>query len=366
MAEKSRGAEKGLGFAEIKPQLLARIDRLARELAPRGSKSGAYWLASDPTGRRADKNPSFWVRISGPAPGAWRDEVSGEQGDVIMLVMHCTRLANHKAVRQWCLDWLGLGSGTGKIDRRKMEARKIADTYVREQEEREARDNLQMKRRQAKGWWLHAQGAIEGSPVATYLAARGIDLRLLAAPPRALRYLAKADHVDNQGEITEWPCMIAAMCAGTGAIVAVHRTFLAVDGSAKAPVMAAKKIWPHGWKGSVIRLAKGAGQLNPEQAAKKRIAAPLVVTEGIEDGLSVALACPHLRVWAAGTLGNLAHVPVEHPCVSKVIVFADNDASPQARALFDKGIEALRAKRPVSVARAFQGKDANDLLRGKT
>jgi hypothetical protein len=359
---------QGPDFAEIKAELLRRIDALVRELAPQGKKSGAYWMASDPTGRRADRNPSFWILINGSAVGAWKDEVTGECGDVIDLVTHCARLNSRKDTRRWCLDWLGWGAASdwGKGVNRERRAASKEREAARLNEERRAADELAHKRRKAKAWWLGAVPMIEGTAAETYLNSRGIDIARLASPPRALRFLEKAEHVDGDGCITEWPCMMAAMCDPSGSIIAVHRTFLAADGNGKAPVRPAKKIWPHGWQGAVIRLAKGATRLRPEEAVKRDRPSPLVITEGIEDGLSIALACPEFRVWAAGTLGNIAHVPVDHGCVSKVIVFADNDAGPEAKRQFEKALAQLRTKRSVTVARSFAGKDANDLLRGLT
>lgn len=355
-------AHTGPDFAEIRAALLQRIDQLARELAPGGHVSAQYYISRNP--RRDDRHPgSFWIMVKGPALGVWKDEATMDKaGDVISFVQHCAGLNDMSAVRKWCLSWLGWEQG---VDRSRLETKIKADRCFNDQEERLAAEQLREKQRKAKGWWLHADKNITGTAVETYLASRGITLAKLAHPPRALRLLPKADHTDTTtGEITQWPCMIAAMSNPKGETVAVHRTFLAADGSGKAPVSANKKIWPHGWQGSVIRLARGAGNLTPEDAAAKGRAMPLVITEGIEDGLSIALACPEYRVWAAGTLGNFSRVPVEHPCVEHVIIFADNDQGDGARKLFDKGVATLREKRRVTVARSPSGKDANDLLRG--
>lgn len=350
----------GPGFEEIRAALLQRIDQLARELAPGGTISSGYYISRNP--RRDDRKPgSFWIRVKGSGLGVWKDEATMDKaGDVISLVQHCAGLHDMTAVRKWCISWLGWDHG---IDRAKLETKKKADRYFREQEERLAADELRDKRKKAKGWWLHAQEQIEGTPVETYLASRGIPLHKLPHPPKALRLLPQADHTDSDGVVTTWPCMIGAMTDRQGQIIAVHRTFLAADGSGKAPVKAAKKIWPHGWQGSVVRLSRG-GKLTPEEAARQGVSGPLVITEGIEDGLSIALACPDYRVWAAGTLGNFGYVPVDHPCVSHVIIFADNDQGEGAKRLFDKGVKMLREKRRITVARAPTGKDANDLLRG--
>lgn len=353
----------GPSFEDIKGELCRRIERLVRELAPGGRINGGYYIPCNPT--RDDRHPgSFFIRISPPAIGAWEDKATGDKGDLFKLIAYCKGLGKDmKATRAWCLGWLGWAGG---IDHKKLEVARKADKYVRAQESRMAATELARKRTKAKGWWLHGQKELAGTPVEKYLAFRGIALSRLAHPPGAIRFVPDAEHHDEVGEITNWPCMISAMCDNKGQIVAIHRTWLAKDGKGKAPVTPSKKIWPHGYNGAVIRLAKGEGLLSPEDAARKGTSGPLVITEGIEDGLSIALACPEYRVWAAGTLGNIANVPVELPCVSRVVVFADNDAGAQARQQLDKAIAALKLKRSVTVARASMGKDANDLLRSMT
>jgi hypothetical protein len=64
-------------------------------------------------------------------------------------------------------------------------------------------------------------------------------------------------------------------------------------------------------RGSVIRVARGPSNLKVEDAAE----APALVgiTEGIEDALTMAIAGPEARVWAATSLSNLANVPVSLP-----------------------------------------------------
>lgn len=349
------------GFDDVRPLLQQRMESLCRDLAPGGSVSGSYYISRNP--RRSDdkRAGSFWVRVKGAAIGAWKDEANGDHGDVFKLVAYITNQPDNLSTLKWCRQWLGLEHG---FDRKTLEARRDMVRRQREDEDRNAAAELAEKRKSAKGWWLHAQATIEGTLAETYLASRGIKLSRLASPPRALRFLASANHTDKHGEITEWPCMIAAMTAADGKIIGVHRTFLAADGQGKAPVSPTKKIWPHGWQGSVIRLAKGSSGLTPEQAARANIATPLVIVEGIEDGLSIAQADGSYRIWACGTLGNMAHAPIDHACVSHVIIFADNDQGDGPQRQFGKVLTALRQKRDVRVARAFWGKDANQLLEG--
>jgi DNA primase len=119
-------------------------------------------------------------------------------------------------------------------------------------------------------------------------------------------------------------------------------------------------------QGAVIAIWRGQSGLPVRQANEAGIADSLVLTEGIEDALSVALSAPDCRVWAVGSLGNLAAIALP-ACAYEVIVFADNDwAKPEAEKQLAKAMQALGYQnRRVRLARSPEGKDANDLLRGQ-
>ncbi len=338
---------------ELKALLQSRVESLARDLAPDGSRSGKYWIAKNPT--RQDKIAgSFWIALSG-VPGSWRDEATGEKGDVLGLICYCQGLLLKDAI-QWAKGWLGLINVSPDELRRQGN---VARQAVAPHDEAAELAALNEKRRSAFGYWLKCEAKILDTPVDTYLRTRGIDLRHLAAMPGALRFDPACRHAES-GQV--WPTIVSAM-TDQGPVTAIHRTFLMPDGSGKAPVTPARKIWPT-FKGAVIRLAKGASKKTPEQAAKAGLIEPLVICEGVEDGLSIALACPELRVWAAGTLGNLASIQLPS-CCNEVIVAADNDwGKPQAEQQLKRAIDALAVQgRPVKIARSSVGKDANDALR---
>jgi hypothetical protein len=87
-----------------------------------------------------------------------------------------------------------------------------------------------------------------GTPVETYLAARGLPLPL----PPSLRFHCGVKH--PSGGV--WPCMIALVTRGSdGTPVAIHRTFLSHDGSGKAPVEPTKMMLGP-CRGGAVRLAE--------------------------------------------------------------------------------------------------------------
>lgn len=345
--------------SEIKALLIGSIENLVRDLAPEGRRCGSYWIAKNPT--RADRNAgSFWVLVKGSATGAWRDEATGEQGDVLNLIGYCMGHGDFKATLDWARAWLNLGRMSDD-DRR----RRVADADDRRREcERDDGERLEKNRKSAFGIYLAAlKRQWGGSPADVYLRSRGVDVGQLGRRPGCLGWLPDALHRESG-----WrgPVMVAGMTGADGRLMAVHRTWLASDGLSKAPVSPQRKIWPS-FAGAAIRMWRGDSGLSVDDAARHGLREALVLVEGVEDALSVAISAPKYRVWAAGSLGNLA-LQVMPECVDEVIVVADNDwGKPQAQQQFDAAIAALaRQVDKVSVARAWVGKDANDLLRGVT
>jgi hypothetical protein len=138
--------------------------------------------------------------------------------------------------------------------------------------------------------------------------------------------------------------MIAMRQDVTGRVVALHRTYLAHDGSGKAPV-ASQRMDLGPSKGSAIRLSLTAEEL--------------LIGEGIETVLSV-MQVTGMPGWAAGSAVALRGL-VLPPQVRRTTILVDGD---------DEGEGAARATasrwiaedRRVKFARAPRGKDFNDLL----
>lgn len=343
--------------AHIKAELLARIHDLARELAPDCSRAGKYWLGRSPL--RADKHGgSFWITILGPAAGAWRDEATGEKGDVFGLIAAVHRHTHFRDTLQWAKRWLNY-EDLPAPKRAELAAKRKEDEAERLRAEAE---EIAALRRKALGTWLHCQDRLEDTPADRYLReARGIDIRALARRPSVMRYQPEAWHSWSQ---RKFPCIVSLVTDTAGKSVGIHRVYLAPDGRDKAPVKPTRTVWPRGYEGGSIKLARGETGMPPNEAAKHGLIDTLCLCEGIEDGLSLALACPELRIWAACNVSNLQKIVVPD-CSADVIVAADNDwGKPAAQAQLNAGVRALAAqKRPVRIARSHTGKDANDALR---
>lgn len=347
-------------WAEVKSRLQRAAPRLLPALGISDVPRGGMVMPLNPT--RADRTRgSFVIRTEGDMAGVWKDFATGEAGDVLELIRYLKGLREPMDAYWWALDFLGLGKGNVRtqeqaaLDRGRLERERIA-AKARAEGVAEARA-LKLK-----AHWLALPKGWAGSVVETYLrSARAIPIERLAHVPGALRLEAGAEHFDKEtGECTTWPAICSAVTRGKE-ITGLHRTFLAPDGSGKAPVAKAKMMYGS-CKGGAIRLSPGASGLSPGEAARRGVAEPLILGEGIETTLTAAVAQPTYRAWAAGSLSLMR--AFEWPaCASAVILLKENDLSPEAVAEFAR-VEAWwrgqAAGRVVKVAASEVGSDFND------
>jgi hypothetical protein len=129
--------------------------------------------------------------------------------------------------------------------------------------------------------------------------------------------------------------------------------------------------------GSAIRLSAGPSGLSPSMAAAKGVSDRLALGEGIETCLSIAVAWPDFRVWAAGSLSLMGLLDWPE-CVRNVTLLRDNDwHSGEARAAFgvveahwraladQRDRQAIGSGRlsEVFVVTSSVGSDFNDMIR---
>ncbi len=189
---------------------------------------------------------------------------------------------------------------------------------------------------QAHRLWQEAQ-PISGTLAETYLRGRGISCPL----PETLRFLPACWHPSAK----RFPTMLSFVEVETG--FAVHRTYLAPDGSGKADLDPPKLM--------LGRVSGGAVRLTREQG-------PLVVAEGIETAIS--LACGLLRkpatIWAAlSTCGMRGlHLPKDP---HRLTLAPDGDA-PGREAAHALAERASALGWEVSLLPAPDGRDWNDIL----
>ncbi|NHN83650.1 hypothetical protein GOB93_03220 [Acetobacter musti] len=336
-----------LSASEVSVMLAQSMETLARELLPGGKKSGAEWAAGSLAGEPGTR---VSVHLYGPKAGVWKNFAGDESGDALDLVAACVTAGDTKAAYKWACNWLGLTNE--KVEERRVEIRQKAE------EAKQQSDELARKRRgRAREQWLAAQENILDTPVDFYLRGRGIDLRRLDHPPHALRF--GAEHYCAETG-TSLPAMLAAITNLDGRIVALHQTWLGQHGGqwSKAKLELPKKVLGP-FAGSCIRLRRGE---TGQPLKKVSPAETVAIGEGIETCLSVALACPELRILAAISLGNLGTVRLPDSA-RKVLILADRDEHPAARNGLRKAIDThLAAGREVRLAMPPKGKDFNDAI----
>jgi hypothetical protein len=336
---------------------------LLHELVPGMRREGTVWAAPNPT-RANDTRSSF--KLWGN--GAWREYDEPEdtgKGDILGLVAYVAGFApRSREGRRYAIDWakkrLGVDNGNPEAVRRiRVDAQKRQREADKEERARAARTALRMTEiwRQAKPF-----SGPEFGLVRRYLRGRGIDYD---AVPHACPVLKVHPHLRHWGG-DNWtgPAMIAAAKNAEGVTTGIHATFLheAGDAVTKAPI-ASRKLMLGPIKGSVVQLTYGPSGLSTREAQAHGVSGPVVLCEGIETGLALALSLPEARVWACLSLGNMANAPVWLPCVASIYVALENDTKPTTLKQRDSVLETLEKHgKPLATMSAHQGNDFADLL----
>ena len=360
-------------FDEIVQALQARCEDVARSYAPGGNVSGGRYWALNP-GRHDTSIGSFYVSFRGQYVGRWRDESTGDHGDMLDLIQLATNLDRKGAIEE-AKQFLGMVSETAEMRERR---RKREEQLAARREEEAAKDAEKrvQRQKQATATYLAATGDILGTPVEAYLAGRSIELASFSRLPKVIKYHPdlRYYHVDKKtGEVFEgnYPAMVAAIHGpheegGRPPIIGIHKTYLAQreDGTwGKAPVPKPKLIW--GSKhGGYIRLWAGVGPRGGKGAPLARApkGSRLFITEGIEDGLSLVQLKEARRVAVAIDLGNIGAM-VLPPAITDITIIADNDEDPELRDKVQLSAERFASQgRRTSIWRSKWAKDLNDTL----
>lgn len=317
-------------------------------------------------------NPKLEIELY-PIPGKWNDWVGGKYGDVFDLVA-CTLGGgerDRKAAYRWALEHLGL---SGTRDEAAWERRRAEAAARAAERQKKAAEELARSRRAAKAQWLSGAPLEPRTHGWKYLEARGVDLGELPRGEkgellvRAVRYSPRETWYGEDGRPGHvGPALLSAMTLRNGDFAAVHKIWIDPDRPGeKADLDPPRKMWPDAM-GAAIRLWRGDSRLTERQAEACGLRERVVIAEGVEDGLSIALMAPERRVVAAGSLPGLtAYEPPA--CADELVIAADNDwGKPQAQALLEAACARLAGEFGVAVfvARSPEGKDFNDLLRGR-
>lgn len=376
-------ARQTYSIEEIKDLIIGKMGEFAYRYAPPAKGSyedkGKYYTLNP---GRADRSVgSFVIHLSGRKAGKWEDFATGQHGDVFDLIGLSLGLGQMVDQLKEARSFLGLRTDSPEEARQREVA--LANARARRAEaEAQARRDQDKASRRAEAMWLAAEPNIKGTPIDLYLKGRGIDLATIGHQPRALRYLAKCRYSfedKSTGELIEFdgPAMLAAMTNLQGRIVAVHRTYLAIDpqsgrwGKVKIPhpsaegeFLPAKKVYAWG-DGCAIRLSSGLGPKGGKGAPLNRCppGTKVYIAEGIETALSARILRPEARVLAAYSISNMGLVGLP-PEVTEVVLITDHDLAEQAQAQLAEAVAAhQKAGRLVRIWKSDRpGEDLNDAL----
>lgn len=369
-----------IGAREIEAELRARVDSLVPELLSDARPDGGFWCAGSVAG---EAGQSLKVNRRGPRQGLWTDFSAAEgsdsySGDMLQLVAAVkfggwSIEANRGPAIGWAKSWLGWDNLSP--DRFKTIRREAAQ---KRQAQAEAGAREQEKRRESAGQLWHSSFSLPGTPALAYLLGRVPGLERLGRLPASLRFhpevwcpVRRAKH----------PAMVACIIALSGELLAVHRTYLDLSAGKGGPVVVWKlppdakgRVKSHKqtlgqYQGGCIPLWKGAcGRTLREIAA----GTPVDASEGVEDGLTIALACPDKRIVAGVALANLGGLDLP-PQAGPFSFIGQNDENPKTIAALERAVArqqeraaqdgSNRAVRTYYPDPAY--KDFNDQLLGK-
>jgi hypothetical protein len=284
--------------ADIARRLAQNVEAVCREYLSNGRREGNTWRVGD-----VDNTPgrSLMVRLTGPdsgpgAAGHWVDYSTSEHGDLLDLIAHTCRLHTFREVLDEARRFLSLPErehqGSGPAPR---------PAPVPPGSPEAARRLFASAR------------PIPGTLAAIYLRHRGIEV---AGDLPALRFHPTCFYRAHEGAPRKtWPALLAAVTDGEGVVTGVLRTWLARDGSGKAPLATPRR--------SMGRLLGHGVRLGDAQPAPAQ-AAVLAAGEGLETMLSLRVVLPALPIVAALSATHLAAF-VPPSGLRRLYIARDND-----------------------------------------
>lgn len=366
-------------FEYLLEQLEGEFELLVRQLAPGGTMTGDVYQPLNPL--RNDTRPgSFVIYVKGPKKGFWCENSPNGlpgQGGAYDFVAYILGGGNIAAGRKLAYPYLRDRYGVEKADEATRAKWRERRKVRLEKQAKEADTQGRNRRRAAKRIFFYETAErVRDTPTHRYLEARGIDFATLGRFPGSIRHAGELAHPEDG---VYGPAMVAAATQwapdGGSRFLSCHRTFLGQDAAGVwrkrgdvEPDIRRSKFALGDYKGAAVNVWRGASGKRLADAPKGD---RVVITEGLEDALSIAFAYAGRddapRVLCAIAISNIANV-VLPPAITDVRIAVDNDGdNPEAAAAIERAVEAFGGQgRDVSLARARAGaKDFNDLLTDK-
>lgn len=261
--------------SDLARRMARQAEAVCHHYLSNGRREGRYWLVGDV---RNTPGRSMFVRLKGPesgkgAAGKWTDAATGEHGDLLDVIRETRGLVDFKDVADEARTFLSLRHPEPEPQRRLRQS--PAPTGSQEA---------------ARRLFAISQ-PIPGTVVETYLRNRSITA---LHGTGSLRFHPRCYYRPDEHSPTEsWPAMIASVTDLAGRITGAHRTWLAPDGSGKAPVDTPRRAM-----GDLLGHAVRFGIAHDVMAAG----------EGIETILSLRMAAPRMPMAAALSAAHLAAI----------------------------------------------------------
>ena len=279
--------------SELARRLAREAEAVCRHYLSNGRRQGRYWTVGDV---RNSPGRSMFVRLNGPesgpgAQGHWTDAASTEYGDLLDVIRESCGFTDFRDVVDEARRFLSLPRGEPHGT------------------PKPARSPAPVGSPKASRRLFAMSQPIDGTLVETYLRNRAITM---LAGAGALRFHPRCFYKPDEHSPTEtWPAMIAAVTDLSGAITGAHRTWLAPDGSGKAPIDIQRKAMG-GLLGHAVRFGV--------------VEDVLAVGEGIETMLSLRCALPAMPMAAALSANHLAALLLP-PALRRLYIARDADAA---------------------------------------
>ena len=273
--------------------LASRLGRQAEAVCKRylaaGRRQGNYWQVGDV---RNTPGKSMFVRLKdtakGPA-GKWTDAATGEHGDLLDVIRESLGLIDFADVAEEARLFLSMPPDP------EPQLRQHARTPAPSGSAEAARRLVAMCQ------------PIGGTLVEAYLHGRGITALHGCG---SLRFHSRCYYRPDEHSPTEtWPAMVAAVTDLADRITGAHRTWLAPDGSGKAPIDIQRKAMGD-LLGHTVRFGLSSDVL--------------AAGEGIESVLSAREVMPGMSAAAALSAAHLAAIQF-HDALRRLYVVRDND-----------------------------------------
>lgn len=294
--------------SDLARRLAHEAEAVCRHYLSNGRRQGRYWIVGDV---RNTPGRSMFVRLSGPdsgpgAAGHWTDAASAEHGDLLDVIRESCGFTEFRDVADEARRFLSLPRAEPS------------------RSPNPARTPVPVGSPEAARRLFAMSQPIRGTLVESYLRNRGIEAVHDAG---ALRFHPRCYYRPDDGSPTEtWPAMIAAVADLAGAITGAHRTWLAPDGSGKAPIDTPRRAM-----GDLLGHAVRFGTALDTMAAG----------EGIETMLSLRQVMPELPMVAALSANHLAALLLPTTLRRLYIARDDDPAGHRATARLTERAEAV-------------------------